>query len=96
MTDSTQPKGQKNVKGRPGDERREREALKGRFEPDPEPDIEAIPAPEGPTQVIQTDYEIGQHNIEGKKPFPFDVHNPVFMISAVTSSNPCSCRCATG
>ena len=84
MTDSTQPKGQKNVKGRPGDERREREALKGRFEPDPEPDIEAIPAPEGPTQVIQTDYEIGQHNIEGKKPFPFDVHNPVFMISAVT------------
>ncbi|MGR3553812.1 BCCT family transporter [Paracoccus sp. (in: a-proteobacteria)] len=58
--------------------------MKGRFEPDPEPDIEAIPAPEGPTQVIQTDYEIGQHNIEGKKPFPFDVHNPVFMISAVT------------
>ena len=84
MTDPTPPKGQKNMKGRPGDERREREALQGRYEPEPDPSIEAIPAPEGPTQIIETDYEIGQNNIEGVKPFRFDIHNPVFMISAIS------------
>ncbi len=33
---------------------------------------------------IETDYEIGQHNIDGKLgPFGFDIHNPVFMISGL-------------
>ena len=76
----------KGHKGQPGDPRRERDALSGRFEPDPEPapepEVEALPAPEGPTQIIDTDYEIGQNNIEGRMPFAFDVHNPVFGISA--------------
>lgn len=43
---------------------------------------EAIPAPEGPTAIIETPYEIGQDNIQNKGAIPFDVHNPVFIISA--------------
>lgn len=45
--------------------------------------IEALPAPEGPTEIIRTDYRVGQQNIEGVSPVAFDIHNPVFMISAV-------------
>ena len=49
------------------------------------PDIEGIPKPEGPSDLIETDYEIGQDNIESKVgPFPIDIHNPVFMISGMT------------
>ncbi|WP_234464217.1 BCCT family transporter [Paracoccus caeni] len=66
---------------RNNDERRERDALAGEHIPDP--GIEALPQPEGPTQIIETDYEIGQDNIEGVKPVAFDIHNPVFMVSAV-------------
>ncbi|WP_102223561.1 BCCT family transporter [Acidimangrovimonas sediminis] len=48
-------------------------------------EITGIPAPEGHTELIDTDYQIGQDNLEGKLgPFGFDVHNPVFMVSAVT------------
>lgn len=72
----------KGHKGHPGDERREREALSGRFEPEPDPGMEAMPQPEGPTEIIATEFQIGQDNIEGKAPFPFDIHNPVFAISA--------------
>jgi len=43
-----------------------------------------IPEPEGASHVIETDYEIGQHNIDGKVgPFGFDIHNPVFLISGL-------------
>jgi betaine/carnitine transporter, BCCT family len=51
---------------------------------DPEtPD--AIPAPEGATQVIATDYEIGQDNINYRRRFVFelDIHNVVFSVSAI-------------
>ena len=90
MSDNTsKPPPRKGHKGRPGDPRRERDALSGRYDPDPDPVLagtpegaEAIPAPEGPTQIIETDYTIGQDNIEGRAPFAFDVHNPVFGISA--------------
>ncbi|MCB1351820.1 MAG: BCCT family transporter [Rhodobacteraceae bacterium] len=38
-----------------------------------------------PEGLIQTDYTIGQDNIEGSfGPFGFDVHNPVFAISALS------------
>ncbi|OWY14353.1 BCCT transporter [Thioclava sp. JM3] len=48
-------------------------------------EVQGIPAPEGDTQLIETDYEIGQDNLEGQVgPFGFDIHNPVFMISALT------------
>ncbi|QDY68645.1 BCCT family transporter [Qingshengfaniella alkalisoli] len=44
-----------------------------------------IPEPEGPTEVIETDYEIGQDNIETSVgPIGLDIHNPVFAISGVT------------
>ncbi|TCP42824.1 BCCT family transporter [Rhodovulum marinum] len=44
-----------------------------------------IPEPEGPTELIDTDYTIGQDNIEGNVgPFGFDIHNPVFMISGLS------------
>ncbi|RBI85804.1 BCCT family transporter [Rhodosalinus halophilus] len=43
-----------------------------------------IPAPEGEADIIDTEYEIGQDNIEGKVgPFGFDIHNPVFVISGL-------------
>ncbi|APX25073.1 MAG: BCCT family transporter [Rhodobacteraceae bacterium] len=48
-------------------------------------DDQGIPAPEGPADIIETDYEIGQDNIETKiGPFGLDIHNPVFLISGLT------------
>lgn len=51
---------------------------------DPAPP-EAILAPEGATQIIQTDYEIGQDNISYRRRFVFelDIHNVVFSVSAI-------------
>ena len=38
-----------------------------------------------PEGQIDTDYNIGQDNIEGKLgPIGFDIHNPVFAVSALT------------
>jgi betaine/carnitine transporter, BCCT family len=40
---------------------------------------------EGPVGIISTDYTIGRDNIEGSVgPFGFDIHNPVFAISAIS------------
>ncbi len=45
-------------------------------------DSQGIPSPEGVSDVIETDYEIGQDNYETKVgPFGLDIHNPVFPIS---------------
>ncbi|SIT78121.1 BCCT family transporter [Pontibaca methylaminivorans] len=57
-----------------------REALAGHQ--DPETSVEALPEPEGCTDVIKTSYSVGQDNIERAHPVAFDIHNPVFMISA--------------
>ncbi len=44
-----------------------------------------IPAPEGASDLIDTDYEIGQDNIEAQiGPFGLDIHNPVFLISGLS------------
>ncbi|HSM20296.1 MAG TPA: BCCT family transporter, partial [Hyphomicrobiales bacterium] len=41
--------------------------------------------PEGPANLIETDYTIGQDNIQANLgPFGLDIHNPVFMISGLT------------
>jgi BCCT family betaine/carnitine transporter len=41
-----------------------------------------IPAPQGAADIIETEYEIGQDNVDGSVgPFGFDIHNPVFAIS---------------
>ncbi|MBA4490366.1 BCCT family transporter [Paracoccus sp. S1E-3] len=44
---------------------------------------EAVPAPEGTTEVIETDYEIGQDNISHAITLEFDVHKPVFLFSSL-------------
>ncbi|MHC9237528.1 BCCT family transporter [Pseudooceanicola sp. 502str34] len=45
---------------------------------------QGIPEPEGHVNAIDTEYEIGQDNIDGNVgPFGFDIHNPVFLISGV-------------
>jgi betaine/carnitine transporter, BCCT family len=45
---------------------------------------EGIPAPEGASDLIETDYTIGQDNIETNiGPFGLDIHNPVFLISGL-------------
>ena len=50
-----------------------------------ETDIQGIPTPEGHSDIIETDYKIGQDNIETKiGPFGLDIHNPVFVISGLT------------
>ncbi|MCR9068891.1 MAG: BCCT family transporter [Rhodobacteraceae bacterium] len=47
--------------------------------------IQGIPAPEGEADLIETDYDIGQDNVEGQVgPFGFDIHNPVFLISGLS------------
>ncbi|WP_296898190.1 BCCT family transporter [Thiohalocapsa sp.] len=47
-------------------------------------DVEAVPSPEGPADIIETDYEIGQDNIRPRiGPFGLDIHNPVFLISGL-------------
>jgi BCCT family betaine/carnitine transporter len=46
---------------------------------------QGIPAPEGTADIIETDYEIGQDNIEAQiGPFGLDIHNPVFLISGLS------------
>jgi len=47
-------------------------------------DNQGIPEPEGHADIIETDYEIGQDNLETTfGPFRIDIHNPVFAISGV-------------
>ncbi|MCI5076735.1 BCCT family transporter [Oricola sp.] len=45
---------------------------------------QGIPAPEGPADLIETEYQIGQDNISTRiGPFGLDIHNPVFAISGL-------------
>jgi len=42
-------------------------------------------AADGPVALVETDYKIGQDNIQPKLgPFGLDIHNPVFVISGLT------------
>jgi BCCT family betaine/carnitine transporter len=51
-----------------------------------EHDVEDIPSPEGPSDIIDTEYEIGQDNITPRiGPFGLDIHNPVFMVSGLVT-----------
>lgn len=46
---------------------------------------QGIPEPEGASDIIETEYDIGQDNIETRVgPFAIDIHNPVFAISALS------------
>ncbi|KKB84364.1 BCCT transporter [Devosia limi DSM 17137] len=52
---------------------------------DDEAGEEEVRPPEGPTEIIQTDYSIGQDNIVSRVGFvKVDIHNPVFLISGLT------------
>ncbi len=47
--------------------------------------VVGLPEPSGKAAPIDTEYRIGQHNIEMKLgPFGLDVHNPVFVVSGLT------------
>ncbi|RGP36429.1 BCCT family transporter [Pseudotabrizicola alkalilacus] len=54
-------------------------------ERDDEPiiDTEAIPEPEGETEIIVTEYAIGQDNVAPRYVLEFDFHQKVFSISAL-------------
>jgi BCCT family betaine/carnitine transporter len=43
-----------------------------------EPEAEAIPEPEGDTEIIQTDFDIGQDNFSGAVSMDLDIHKIVF------------------
>ncbi|MFX0547120.1 BCCT family transporter [Roseovarius sp. S1116L3] len=46
---------------------------------------QGIPAPEGESDIIQTDYEIGQDNVTTSiGPFGLDFHNPVFAMAGIS------------
>jgi betaine/carnitine transporter, BCCT family len=48
-------------------------------------EIEPIPRPEGETEIIQTDYAIGQDNITPRLgPLQLDIQHPVFVVSSLT------------
>ncbi|NLC36388.1 MAG: BCCT family transporter, partial [Alcaligenaceae bacterium] len=50
----------------------------------PEVGPDGIPAPSGETNLIDTDYVVGQDNFSGKLFIQLDVHSKVFLISAGT------------
>jgi BCCT family betaine/carnitine transporter len=53
--------------------------------PDSLAEAAGIRPADGPAGIIDTDYTIGRDNIEGSVgPFGFDIHNPVFAISALS------------
>src|SRR5690606_20561443 len=46
---------------------------------------ETFMAPDGHADLIDTQYEIGQDNVQPHiGPFDFDIHNPVFVVSGLT------------
>lgn len=45
---------------------------------------DGIPAPSGPTDLIDTDYVVGQDNFSGQLVIKLDIHSKVFLISAGT------------
>ena len=46
--------------------------------------VDGVPAPEGPTNLIDTDYQIGQDNLTANKfGLSFDLPGKVFTISAL-------------
>ncbi|SEK54248.1 betaine/carnitine transporter, BCCT family [Roseovarius azorensis] len=45
---------------------------------------QGIPAPEGQADLIETNFEVGQDNLQPRLgPFGLDIHNPVFFISGL-------------
>ncbi|TDX26868.1 BCCT family transporter [Rhodovulum visakhapatnamense] len=53
------------------------------IEADDQPEVEPIPEPEGDTEIIETEFEIGQDNIASSWKLEFDIHQVVFTVSAL-------------
>ncbi len=71
-------------RGRSEKERREERMSNTDNDASAEAVQEALPEPEGASELIETDYEIGQDNITPRiGPFGLDIHNPVFAISGL-------------
>lgn len=72
--------------GGPGDDpdHPEAEATEATATDEVAPEIEPIPEPEGPTEIIETDFEIGQDNYEKSWTLSFDIHQVVFTWSALS------------
>ncbi|MFD1795289.1 BCCT family transporter [Paracoccus aurantiacus] len=85
MPDPNDP--HQDQKGHPGDPAYERPILDGERHEEVidggEPEADPVPAPEGATEVIDTEYEIGQDNLAHSFTLEFDVHKPVFLISSL-------------
>ncbi|TDW36299.1 BCCT family betaine/carnitine transporter [Roseinatronobacter bogoriensis subsp. barguzinensis] len=47
------------------------------------PEVEPIPEPEGETEIIETEYDIGQDNFSGAVSMELDIHKVVFSVSAI-------------
>jgi BCCT family betaine/carnitine transporter len=78
------PLGRLGIRGALSGDRVKEKHTKGAFMTDVS-DGNGVPAPEGESAIIETDYDIGQDNIEGSLgPFGFDIHNPVFAISGLS------------
>ncbi|MCE5972777.1 BCCT family transporter [Sinirhodobacter sp. WL0062] len=45
--------------------------------------VEPVPAPQGRTEIIETDYEIGRDNLTSSWKLEFDIHQVVFTVSAL-------------
>ncbi|MFP1645774.1 BCCT family transporter [Pontitalea aquivivens] len=52
-------------------------------EASPSEGAEAIPEPEGETEIIETEYDIGQDNFSGSVALELDIHKVVFTVSAI-------------
>jgi betaine/carnitine transporter, BCCT family len=46
-------------------------------------EMEPIPEPEGKTEIIETNYDIGQDNFSGSLALELDIHKVVFTVSAI-------------
>jgi betaine/carnitine transporter, BCCT family len=55
----------------------------GKLENSTAPEVEPIPEPEGETEIIETDYDIGQDNFSGAVALEIDIHKVVFSVSAI-------------
>ncbi len=65
------------------DTRTDSDAQEAQDQTEEAPEAEPIPEPEGDTEIIETDYEIGQDNVAKSWTLTFDIHQVVFTWSAL-------------
>ncbi|MBK5926183.1 BCCT family transporter [Rhodobaculum claviforme] len=65
------------------DPRVDSDAAEAQDQTEDTPEVEPIPEPEGDTEIIETDFEIGQDNFAKSWTLSFDIHQVVFTWSAL-------------